>query len=311
MDLKQLEYFVHVAELGSFTRASAALDVAQPALSRQIRQLEVELRQNMLIRNGRGVTLTEAGKVLLEHGRGILHQVERAKEEVARVRGALTGRVAVGLPPSLSRALTVPLTRAFRAQLPDANLCIREGLSVSILESLVSGRLDITLLYNASATPDIELEPLMDDELCLIRPARGQPPRPVPLEELAATPLIIPSRSNAIRMQLESTLAAAGLSPNIAFEIDGVAAILELVADGAGCAVLSRNAIAISDKAAQLQAHPITPPLLCRISLATSAHRPTTLIQQATIRLIREVLQAGARHSAYRSLPPTRERADL
>ena len=73
MDLKQIEYFVRVAELGSFTRASVVLDIAQPALSRQVRLLEVELRQNLLVRNGRGATPTEAGKLLLEHGRGILH----------------------------------------------------------------------------------------------------------------------------------------------------------------------------------------------------------------------------------------------
>ena len=103
MDLKQLEYFVRVAELGSFTRAAVALDVAQPALSRQVRQLEVELRQNLLIRNGRGAAPTEAGKLLLEHGRGILHQVERAREELGRVRGALAGRVAIGLPPSVGK----------------------------------------------------------------------------------------------------------------------------------------------------------------------------------------------------------------
>ena len=79
MDLKQIEYCVRVAELGSFTRAAVVLNIAQPALSRQVRLLEVELRQNLLVRNGRGAIPTEAGKVLLEHGRGILHQVERAR----------------------------------------------------------------------------------------------------------------------------------------------------------------------------------------------------------------------------------------
>ena len=82
MDLKQLEYFVRVAEMGSFTRAAIALHVAQPALSRQIRLLEVELRQNLLKRNGRGASPTEAGQLLLEHGRGILHQVECARERI-------------------------------------------------------------------------------------------------------------------------------------------------------------------------------------------------------------------------------------
>ena len=92
MDLKQLESFVRVAELGSFTRAGIALGVQQPLLSRHVRQLEVELRQNLLDRNGRGVTLTEAGRVLLEHAKGILHQVEVAQEDLGAVRGALGGR---------------------------------------------------------------------------------------------------------------------------------------------------------------------------------------------------------------------------
>src|SRR5215218_8906758 len=156
MDLRQLEYFVRVAELGSFTRAAIALDVAQPALSRQVRLLEVELRQNLLTRNGRGAIPTEAGKLLLEHGRGILHQVERAREELGRVRGALAGRVAVGLPPSVAKLMTVPLTREFRQRLPDATLAIMEGLSTAMRESLEKGRLDIAVLYNA--VPSVEIE---------------------------------------------------------------------------------------------------------------------------------------------------------
>ena len=168
MDLKQLEYFVRVAELGSFTRAAIALDVAQPALSRQVRLLEVELRQSLLLRNGRGATPTEAGKLLLAHGRGILHQVERAREELGRVRGSLAGRVAIGLPPTLARVLTVPLTRAFRQQLPDAQLSISEGLSVVMQEWLLSGRLDIAVLYNAQPAAGIDIAPLLTEELALV-----------------------------------------------------------------------------------------------------------------------------------------------
>src|SRR3990167_6114127 len=164
MDLKQIEYFVRVAELGSFTRASVVLDIAQPALSRQVRLLEVELRQNLLVRNGRGATPTEAGKLLLEHGRGILHQVERAREELGRVRGALAGRVAIGLPPSIAKVLTVPLTRAFRQQLPQASISISEGLSAHMQEWLQTGRLDIAVLYNAMPAPDIEIAPLLDED---------------------------------------------------------------------------------------------------------------------------------------------------
>ena len=298
MDLKQLEYFVRVAEMGSFTRASIALDVAQPALSRQVRLLEVELRQTLLVRNGRGALPTEAGKLLLEHGRGILHQVERAREELGRVRGSLAGRVAIGLPPTLARVLTVPLTRAFRQQLPDARLSISEGLSTVMQEWLLNGRLDIALLYNAQPAAGIEVFPLLSEELVLVqaRPPgllQDPPPPPIALKDVATLPLVIPTRPNAIRMHLEAEMAGIGCRPEIALEIDGVSAILDLVADGAGCAVLSRNAVASSVSPSAFTVRAICDPALrTRLSLVTSSLRPATLTQRATLALIETIAKA-------------------
>ena len=297
MDLKQLEYFVRVAEMGSFTRAAVALNVAQPALSRQVRLLEVELRQNLLVRNGRGATPTEAGKLLLEHGRGILHQVERAREELGRVRGALAGRVAIGLPPSLAKVLAVPLTRAFRRELPEASLSITEGLSTAMQHWLMTGQLDIAVLYNAQPVPEIDIHPLRDELLWLVQPRppglpEDPPPPPVPLSEVAKLPLVIPSRPNAIRMQVEAEMANQGLRPNVALEIDGVSAILELVADGAGAAILARQAVTRSIRPSAYRLRPIEPPLYTRVSLATSSLRPATLTQQRTLELIRQTLDA-------------------
>ncbi|BAO81210.1 transcriptional regulator [Serpentinimonas raichei] len=295
MDLKQLGYFVRVAELGSFTKAAAALQVAQPALSRQVRLLEVELRQNLLLRNGRGAVPTEAGQLLLEHGRGILHQVERAREELGLVRGTLAGRVAIGLPPSLARLVAVPLTRSFRQQLPQARLSITEGLSVSMQDALLNGRLDLALLYNAQPLPELDLQPLFDEELLLVQARSGaaaQPPAPLPLAELAQLPLLIPTRPNALRMHVEVELAKLGLRPRIALEIDGVSAILDLVADGLGCAVLSRHAVAASGKPAAFAVRPIGPPALqIQVALASSAQRPSTLTQRAARDLIRQVCE--------------------
>jgi LysR family nitrogen assimilation transcriptional regulator len=297
MDLKQLEYFVRVAELGSFTRAAVALNVAQPALSRQIRLLEVELRQNLLKRNGRGASPTEAGQLLLEHGRGILHQVERAHEELARARSGLSGKVALGLPPSVARVLTVPLTRAFREKMPDAQMSISESLSAGMQESLLNGRLDIALLYNAKNTPGLEISHLVKEELCLVqaRPAGLQedpPPPPIPLREVSKLPLVIPSRPNAIRMHVESEMAGLGCHPQIALEIDGVTAILELVADRAGAAILSRYAVTKSINPSAFSMRPISEPALSiQLCSVVSALRPTTLTQQATLNLIRETAQ--------------------
>jgi LysR family transcriptional regulator, nitrogen assimilation regulatory protein len=294
MDLKQLEYFVRVAELGSFTRAAVALDVAQPALSRQVRLLEVELRQNLLTRNGRGAAPTEAGKLLLEHGRGILHQVERAREELGRVRGALAGRVAIGLPPSVAKAMAVPLIREFRQRMPEATLSISEGLSVAMHESLATGRLDIALLYNASPAPDIELTPLLEEPLFLVQrqtgKARPAKPRPIPLREVAGLPLVIPSRPNAIRMLVESEMANLGCRPKVALEIDGVAAILDLVEDGAGSAVLSRNAVATSARPQAFALRSISAPVVrSKLVMAMSSQRPATLTQKAALELIKSL----------------------
>ena len=292
MDLKQLEYFVRVAELGSFTRAAVALDVAQPALSRQVRLLEVELRQSLLTRNGRGAAPTEAGKLLLEHGRGILHQVERAREELGRVRGALAGRVALGLPPSVAKAMTVPLIREFRQRMPDATLSISDGLSVGMQESLITGRLDIALLYNASPSPEIELTPLLEEPLFLVQRQNGKAapsakPRPVPLREVAKLPLVIPSRPNAIRMLVENEMAAMGCRPQVILEIDGVAAILDLVEDGAGSAILTRNAVDTSARPQAFAIRPIgAPALRSKLALAMSSQRPATLTQKAMCELI-------------------------
>lgn len=299
MDLKQLEYFVRVAELGSFTKAAVALDVAQPALSRQVRLLEVELRQNLLTRNGRGAVPTEAGHLLLEHGQGILHQVERAREDLGRLRGGLSGRVALGMPHSVARVLTVPLTRAFRQALPEARLSISEGLSSSLQEALLSGRLDIAVLYNAQPSRELDFTPLLEEQLLLVRArplglAEQPPLPPVELAYVATLPLVIPTRPNAIRMHVEAEMAGIGCRPDVALEIDGVSAILDLVLDGAGCAILSRNALRNTPRPESFLTQQIgEPPLRIRVSLATSLQRPATQVQKAALELIRRTAPAA------------------
>src|SRR5436309_13538134 len=121
MDLRQLDYFVHVAELGSFSKAASLLSIAQSALSTRVRKLEVELKQALLHRNGRGVTPTDAGKRLLEHARGILLQVNRVRDELAQVKDARAGHVVLGLPASVARLLTVILYKSFRSTFPNAS----------------------------------------------------------------------------------------------------------------------------------------------------------------------------------------------
>jgi LysR family nitrogen assimilation transcriptional regulator len=291
MDLKELEYFVAVADAGGFSRAARTLGVAQPALSRQVRALEVELRQSLLLRNGRGATPTEAGKRLLAHARGILQQVDRARHEVAEVKAAPVGHVAIGLPPTLARLATAPLVRAFRQRFPRATVSILEGLSSTILEWVVVGRADIGLLYNPVPAPTVELKPLLDEDLCLVGPRRAGESATVRLRDLPRYPLIIPGRPNALRTLVETRLAAVGLRPQVALEIDGVGPIVELVAEGLGYAILPPRALHRESAAKRLAARPIVqPPLRSAVMAAVSAHRPVTLLQDACVALVADVV---------------------
>lgn len=294
MDLRQLEYFVRVAELGSFTRASIELGVAQPALSRQVRQLEVELRQSLLARNGRGAQPTEAGKLLLEHGRGILHQVAVAREELGAVRGALVGRVSIGLPPSLSRLITVPLTQAFRARLPDAMLTLTEGFSLQMYEALRVGKVDIAVLYNPERSAELDAELLHEEELVLISRRSARPAdATVRLAHVAALPLILPSRPNAFRLLVENQLRGLGTAPQIVMEVDGLNAILSLVQDGVGHAVLPRYTLSNFENPRGFAVRRIRAPrILSQLTLARSSRRPVTETQRAAADLVREVVAA-------------------
>ena len=297
MELKQIESFVRVAELGSFTKAASALDQPQPLLSRHVRQLEVELHQNLLIRNGRGVSLTEAGMVMLEHGRGILHQVALAQEELGSVRGALAGKVSIGLPPSLSKLVTVPMTLAFRKTLPQAQLSLSEGFSVVMVESLRAGRLDMAVLYNPPPSPELEMTLLHEDALILIAGKKSTQNhlklKPnMPLAALAELPLILPSRPNAFRLLIETEMLRVNCNPQIALEIEGLHAILELVNEGLGYAVLPAYTLKNFANPQNFTTHRVERPKLnSQLMLVWSSKRPMTSTHTAAQQLIQQVVR--------------------
>ncbi len=300
MNLRQIEYFIQVAELGSFSKAAVVLDIAQPALSRQVRALETELRENLLLRNGRGVTLTDAGRRLLEHGQGILQLVAAARDDLGARRDEPVGQIVVGLPPSLARRLTLPLIEMFRAELPKARLAIIEGFSVHIAEWLATNRVDLGLVYNPEPLPSIEITPVLQERLCLIGPApaaaRGAAPAPAPtrsaapsptrkeiaLKDVARLPLVMPQRGHIFRKLMESQAALAGVTLNVAWEVSSVPAILDLVLGGHGYAALTDSAIRTLARPEQLLVTPIRDPQIkSTLCLAVSAlKRRTPLVNK-------------------------------
>jgi LysR family nitrogen assimilation transcriptional regulator len=209
MDIKKLKAFAMVAEFGSFSRAAAVLGVVQPMLSRQVRALEEELGVQLVHRNGRGIVLTEAGSLLNEYAKGILATLARAESEVGALRGQPARQRG-------DRHAAVDGIRADRAadpalpqRAPSINMRVIEGYSGYLLEWLLTGKIDVAVLYNAPRTKSLLSEPLLDEELFLIGAANDPsalPPGPIKAKRLAELPLILPSRPHGLRLLIDQVL---------------------------------------------------------------------------------------------------------
>jgi LysR family transcriptional regulator, nitrogen assimilation regulatory protein len=294
MDFKQLHNFSRIAELGSFSKASLALNIAQPALSRQIRLLETELGAALFIRHGRGVRLTERGRLMLDHARGILHQCERAIALVRSPDEEVGGRIVVGLPPSLCRLLAVPLLSMSAQHYPALKSAVREGLSSYLLDWIAAGSLDCAVVYNAPTGQDFALTPLGIEARLIISSKKNAAPLPnrLTLQRAAQLPLVLPARPHATRMMLDAVLAQHELKANIVAEIDGISAILEMVKSGFGHALLPRSAMVASELSKVLIAtHIAGNPISSRIAIATPARRPDALAQRAVSEILAELIR--------------------
>ena len=293
MNLNQLEYFVHTAEMGSLSKAAIVLNVAQSALSRQIRLLETDLKVTLLLRNGRGVVLTEAGKRLFDHSIAILQLVSRVREDIDASRDEPVGRIVVGLPPTMGRILTLSLVEGFKRVLPKARLAIVEGLSTHLAEWVSTGRVDIGLLHNPETLTSLEIIPVLQEQLVLVSPAQGKMRKntTVNFEDLVNYPLIVPERAHAIRKLIETQAAMTGLKLRVEWEISSVRSILDLVRAGHGHAVLSRNAIINEQQPENFILRPLVKPkLTSTLCLAISAHKPVTPLTKHVMQLMSELL---------------------
>jgi LysR family nitrogen assimilation transcriptional regulator len=310
MELKQLEAFVHVVELGSFSRAATILDTNQPTLSRLVRQLEVELRQTLLHRHGRGVTATDAGQVMLGHAKGMLQQAERARHDLQKLRGVVSGHFSVGLAPSFAKVITPELVRRFRLRFPDATISVAEGLSTYLTEWLMMGRIDAAVMYDTPGTQLIEKRPVFEEELFLIGMAGADGvhetgsaegnrdatrdlktlPR-IRLNEITRYPLVIPGRMHSMRSVVEARAAEVGAKLTIALEVDAVPSILDLVCEGYGYAVLPLNAAASDPLQRKFSlARIVRPTLLSRLTIATSSQHPVSQLATQAMAMIESEL---------------------
>lgn len=293
MTIRQLQYFLRIAELRSFSKAAAYLHVAQPALGLQVRKLEEELGVKLLNRHSRGVTPTEAGLLLRDHALVILRQVERAKLSVTDLAGPPRGKVAVGVTPTLNLILATQLVERCRNECPQVALSIVDAMSEDLMERVEADRLDIAYSYNPSAVRGLVCEPLVTEDLCLIGPGGDERSkrRTASISELSGLPLILTSATSGLRTIVEQAASAKNIDINTALEIDSVIATKEMVAKGIGYAILPLGAVKRDVEDGRLTARPFARPSLCRnMYLTYSASRPASNAATAVRKIMRDVV---------------------
>ncbi|MBI1622752.1 LysR family transcriptional regulator [Aquamicrobium zhengzhouense] len=243
MELRQLKYLLSAVECGSLGKAAAQLGVATSALSQQISRLESELSTRILVRSASGVTPTEAGTLFCQHATLALRHIDAAVEAAQGAR--LTGVVSLGLAPTTSSILALPLIQAMNRRYPDIRLQLVEGMSGHLSGMLKARQIDLAVLFgpdNSSASRD--MTPLLDETLFLIGRSEllqqaniAAGTGDLSLRQIASLPVILPSRGHGLRDSLDRAFANAECRPEIQMEIDSLAVIMEVVSAGLGVTI--------------------------------------------------------------------------
>lgn len=313
MDLKRLRYFVCVSELGSFTLAARHLGIAQPALSRHIRQLEAECGSPLLRRNGRGAEPSDVGKIVLEHGRSLLEQVDRLESGLKAAKGAPVGAVNVGMPPSVGTILVEPLFHRVRREYPGVRLHISEAFSGDVREWLVGGRLDVGVLYSPGRAANVVGQHLLVEDLflCCAPKAPGALRPEVPLAEAIRQPLILPGRPHGLRILVDSVCAEAGLTPEVVLELDSMATIKDLVRRADAATILPFCGVYREVASGAMAARRIVSPSLTRtLIVGETVRRPKTPATSAVVRCLREEVRRLVAAGLWTG-PESDNRADI
>ncbi|MGW2340093.1 LysR family transcriptional regulator [Streptomyces sp. NPDC001661] len=277
MDLRQLEYFVAVAEERNFTRAAERVHISQSGVSAQIRQLERELGADLFDRSSRTVTLTVAGKAALEHARATLAAAGTIGRAVAEVSELIRGRLTVGMVIGCTITPLFDALAAFHDAHPGVELSLLEDGSDRLVDGVRAGDIDLALIGAAHSTPDgLDSLTLIDERIVVAVPA-GHPlarRRSVALGDLMAHPIVCMPPGTGLRTVFDRACAAQGLHPTIALEASAADSIAALADRGLGVAVLSESmAAAYGDRLTALAIDDVDTPALLAL-VWKRAHNP-------------------------------------
>jgi LysR family nitrogen assimilation transcriptional regulator len=295
LELRHLRSFVSVVDMGSLSKASALLSVSQPSLSQQIAAMEYELGVPLLLRSAAGVKPTDAGTKLYRHARIVLRQLQELEADIADEGSGAVGPVAVGLPTSIASVLAVPLVERLRTDHPGVRLQLFESFSGYLNELLANGRLDMAILFRNSDAPGITVRPLFTEELSVF----GAPDvgdinaATCDLALLADVPMVLPEKTNGLRLLVERAFSEAGVPLNVMCDIDSLPVMMKLVRNG-DFATINSSGVARASEVPILARRLINPTVKRTVSLC----QPTGIPQSAAALAAEETIRTLAREHA-------------
>jgi DNA-binding transcriptional LysR family regulator len=294
MDFRQLRTFSCVAELGSLSKASDTLRVAQPALSRQIKLLEHELRTELFTRNGRGMVLTEAGRLLLARTSGIVRQIDQIRDDIQSAQGPPSGHVVLGLVPTVSCVLSARFARRCVETFPGISLRIVESYSGHLVEWLHRGEMDLAILYGRSADLHLTVQSLGRDSIVAVGP-RGcglSRRKSVDMGWLLRQRLVLPSQSHGLRALIEHAAAQRKIKLNVQLEADSFRVLTSLVEEGLGFALLPPSSVHGEVAEGRLETAAVAKPMTRELIFASPIDRPASTASAAIMALLRDEVAA-------------------
>jgi LysR family nitrogen assimilation transcriptional regulator len=293
VDLVQLKYFLRVAELRSFSKAADALHVAQPAITRQIRQLEEELGVQLFHRHSRGSEPTEAGQLLEARAAALLRMADQTRADVISRAVVPTGPVRIGFPPSVGNLLIGSTVAAYRAKYPNVLIGLLEGYNQVLQEWLLSDRIDVAIMTEFESHPMLDSTLLFEEGLWLLGPRSDETERSYTVRDLENRPLIQTSHRNSLRMLLERAAAAQGFALQIVIEAEALAVIKQLVQRQVGFHVSPYSALGADMDRTQFSGGPMRDMAISR-HLVWRNDRPRTRAVTELNRMLVEQLRLAA-----------------
>lgn len=294
MNLRRLKYFVKIVDVGSLTQAADLLHIAQPALSQQLATLEGEIGQQLLLRTKRGVTPTEAGKVLYRHAQSILRQCDQAVVDMNAASRGLSGSVSLGLAPgTLAATLALPLLRILRQRHPGIVPYLNENYGTTLSELIMTGRMDLAVLYGGrTAVHGLLFVPLMREPLYLVGPqSLPAPAETVPVASLVDYELYLPRPYNYVRKLVDEACATAATTARVVAEIESAKTLTAVIREALGATIapasLARELVVECDA---WQSRLVEPAIEAPLALCQSDHLPLSEPAQAVKEILLELV---------------------